>query len=398
MNAEPTPAAQSNTSEFTRLLEYLKVSRGFDFGAYKVSSLMRRVQKRMREVGAQSYSEYSDYLEVHPDEFGAAVQHDPHQRHRVLPRSGGLGVSWRASILPRIERARAGRQPIRVWSAGCASGEEAYTLAMLLAEALGEEAFRERVKIYATDVDEEALDQARQADYAERERRATSRRSCWRGTSSRPGDRAASSARTCAAAVIFGRHDLIQDAPISRARPAGLPQHADVLQRRDAGADPRPLPLRARRQRLPVPGQGRDAAHPRNASFTPVDLKRRVFSQACRRTTLRDRLLALAAAPAAADADSRLRRDLRLREAAFDAGPVAQIVVDRRGLLVAGQRAARALFSLASARPRPAAPGPRALLPPGRAALAASNRRRRAPRRSALKDVEWRAPERASRG
>ena len=54
--------------------------------------------------------------------------------------------------------ATADRTPIRVWSAGCASGEEAYTLAIVLAEALGAEAFRDRVKIYATDVDEEALD------------------------------------------------------------------------------------------------------------------------------------------------------------------------------------------------------------------------------------------------
>ena len=60
--------------------------------------------------------------------------------------------------------------PIRVWSAGCASGEEAYTLAMLLAEALGEEAFRRRVKIYATDVDEDALYHARATAVYPRER------------------------------------------------------------------------------------------------------------------------------------------------------------------------------------------------------------------------------------
>jgi two-component system CheB/CheR fusion protein len=53
--------------------------------------------------------------------------------------------------------------PIRVWSAGCASGEEAYSIAILLAEAMGSDAFRELVKIYATDVDEEALAQARPA-------------------------------------------------------------------------------------------------------------------------------------------------------------------------------------------------------------------------------------------
>src|SRR6185312_16539031 len=63
----------------------------------------------------------------------------------------------------------AGDRPIRVWSAGCASGQEAYTLAIAFAEAMGHEQFRRRVKIYATDVDEDGLIQARQASYSERE-------------------------------------------------------------------------------------------------------------------------------------------------------------------------------------------------------------------------------------
>ena len=71
-------------------------------------------------------------------------------------------------MLPGLIGTPGARQPIRVWSAGCASGEEAYSIAILLAEALGIEAFRERVKIYATDVDEEALSQARHAAYAAR--------------------------------------------------------------------------------------------------------------------------------------------------------------------------------------------------------------------------------------
>jgi two-component system CheB/CheR fusion protein len=58
---------------------------------------------------------------------------------------------------------------IRIWSAGCASGEECYSVAILFAEAMGTDAFRERVKIYATDVDEEALATARQASYTDRQ-------------------------------------------------------------------------------------------------------------------------------------------------------------------------------------------------------------------------------------
>jgi two-component system, chemotaxis family, CheB/CheR fusion protein len=75
----------------------------------------------------------------------------------------------RAEILPDIVAAKTPDETIRVWSAGCAYGEEAYTLAMILAETLGEEEFRTCVKVYATDVDEEALSYARHATYDERQ-------------------------------------------------------------------------------------------------------------------------------------------------------------------------------------------------------------------------------------
>ena len=76
----------------------------------------------------------------------------------------GIPDAWdfiSTEVIPRLLAERGPHDPVRVWSAGCASGQEAYTLAMVLAEALGPEAFRQRVKIYATDVDEEALTEAR---------------------------------------------------------------------------------------------------------------------------------------------------------------------------------------------------------------------------------------------
>jgi chemotaxis methyl-accepting protein methylase len=75
----------------------------------------------------------------------------------------------REEILPRLAADKPGGGPIRIWSAGCASGEEAYTLAMVTAETLGAETAREQVKIYATDIDDEALNQARLARYADRQ-------------------------------------------------------------------------------------------------------------------------------------------------------------------------------------------------------------------------------------
>src|SRR5213594_281026 len=143
-------------STLESLLEYLKRVRGFDFTGYKRPSLMRRVEKRMQKVGAQAFADYRDYLEVHPEEFG-------HLFDTILINVTGFfrdPQAWEylnKEIIPQILADKKPTDSIRVWSAGCASGEEAYTLAMLLAEHLGISGFRQRVKIYATDLDQDAL-------------------------------------------------------------------------------------------------------------------------------------------------------------------------------------------------------------------------------------------------
>ena len=140
---------------------------GFDFTAYKRSTLMRRVQVRMQTVGIRSFADYLEYLQVDSNEFTRLFNtilinvtsffRDPQAWEYVA-----------SDVIPGLLAGARPSEPVRVWSAGCASGEEAYTIAILLAEALGWEQFRERVKIYGTDVDEEALGQARQASYDSR--------------------------------------------------------------------------------------------------------------------------------------------------------------------------------------------------------------------------------------
>src|SRR5262245_59559791 len=104
----------------------------------------------MQDVGIETFPEYQDYLEVHPAEFTERF-------NTILINVTGFfrdAPSWdylAAEILPRIVDGN-DHQHIRVWSAGCASGEEAYTIAMLLADAVAPATLLERVKIYATDV------------------------------------------------------------------------------------------------------------------------------------------------------------------------------------------------------------------------------------------------------
>jgi two-component system CheB/CheR fusion protein len=122
-------------SDFERLLEYLRQNRGFDFTGYKRPSLMRRVTGRMQAVNIEGFPEYLDYLEVHPEEFVAlfnTVLINVTSFFRDEP-------TWKfltEVVLPQIVSGKKEDVPIRAWSAGCASGEEAYSVAMLMAEAL----------------------------------------------------------------------------------------------------------------------------------------------------------------------------------------------------------------------------------------------------------------------
>jgi len=147
--------------EFERLLDYLRDSRGFDFTGYKRATLQRRVAKRMVQAGIKDHAGYREYLRLHPEEFGIlfnTILINVTSYFRDRPAWDYL----QSEILPGIIASKARGEPIRVWSAGVASGEEAYSVAMLLSEVLGPSDYRERAKIYATDVDEDALTQARQ--------------------------------------------------------------------------------------------------------------------------------------------------------------------------------------------------------------------------------------------
>src|SRR5215213_606110 len=206
-------SGSDDEAKFSALLDYLKRTRGFDFSGYKRPSLMRRIERRMAAVGISGFDNYADYLEVHSHEFYSLF-------NTILINVTDFfrdSESWEyivGEVIPRIIGSKKENEPIRIWSAGCASGEEAYTAVMAMAEALGPDVMRDRVKIFATDVDDEALNQARLANYSSKD------------IANLPPelvekyfDRTDSRfmfKKELRRTVIFGRNDLIQDAPISR--------------------------------------------------------------------------------------------------------------------------------------------------------------------------------------
>lgn len=332
---------EMSDSSFEALLDYVKRSRGFDFTGYKRTSLMRRVTKRMQMVGVEGYSNYLDYLEVHPDEF-------IHLFNTLLINVTSFfrdRPAWdylKSEIIPHIVESKDPQAPIRVWSAGCASGEEAYTVAIVLAEVIGIEQFRERVKIYATDIDEEALNQARQATYLKRDLSELSPEQLEFFFEPLENERY-TFRKDLRRSVIFGRHDLIQDAPISK---IDLLICRNTLMYFNAETQARILA----RLHFALNNGGylflgkAEMLLTHANTFTPVQLKCRVFTKVAK-PNLRDRLLIMAQS-GNEDAVNHLSHHVRLREAAFDSGPVARIVVDANGSLILSNERARILFNL----------------------------------------------------
>jgi two-component system, chemotaxis family, CheB/CheR fusion protein len=195
------------------LLSFIRDARGFDFTGYKRTSLGRRIQKRMGDVGVSAYADYQDRLESSAEEFR-------HLFDTILInvtsffRDAEAWAYLQSDVVPDVLANTDPDDEIRIWSAGCSSGEEAYSLAILFAEALGDKDYLKRVKIYGTDVDEDALRIARSGLYPASslrslsdERRETYFESNGTAFAFRPDLRRR---------VIFGRHDITADAPISR--------------------------------------------------------------------------------------------------------------------------------------------------------------------------------------
>jgi two-component system, chemotaxis family, CheB/CheR fusion protein len=331
---EPVPA-------FEGLLEYLKASRGFDFTGYKRSSLVRRVDRRMAQVSVGSYPEYVEYLEMHTDEFTTLF-------NTILINVTGFfrdADAWEflsAKVLTELIANKSPTQPLRIWSAGCASGEEAYTLAVVLAEMLGPAEFRDRVKIYATDVDEEALNHARQGSYSEQE---------IRGIPSELLDRYFDLTggryvfrKDLRRSVIFGRNDLVQDAPISR---IDLLVCRNTLMYFNAETQARILS----RFHFALADAGvlflgkAEMLLSHGALFLPIDLKRRTFHKAPRTDGPNG-------APYADVQPLVNRLELTglevLRSEAMLATPLAQIVVTVDGLVAMVNRQAEMMFGVST--------------------------------------------------
>lgn len=210
-NNPVTPCLEE--TELEDLLRYFKQVLQVDLTGYKRPSLLRRTLIRMQRVGVERYHDYLSCLQQQPDEV-------THLLETIYINFTGFfrdRPTWdylAHQIIPQLIADKAPDEPIRVWSAACATGEETYSLAMLLIEALGIEQFQQRVWICGTDVDANAILQARKGYYpankveamptAFRERyfELQNKGYCWR--------------RDLYGSISFHQHNLIQNPPLPR--------------------------------------------------------------------------------------------------------------------------------------------------------------------------------------
>ncbi len=160
----PILAQSSDASEvMQRILAYLRTKTGQDFSHYKRPTLTRRIARRVQVVQADSLNSYLTYLREHPEEVSALFKDLLISVTSFFRDANAYKALKELVIAPLLERDET--RPIRVWVPGCATGEEAYSIAILILE---EAARRERhpaVQIFASDLDGGALATARAGRY-----------------------------------------------------------------------------------------------------------------------------------------------------------------------------------------------------------------------------------------
>jgi two-component system CheB/CheR fusion protein len=208
------PLSPGEDHQFQALLEHVRNRNGIDFGRYRQPTIRRRLQRRLVDTGQNSVEEYSQYLRRHPEEYERLVASFLIKVTDFF-RDPELFDYLREHVVHElIDEARSRDNELRIWSAGCATGEEAYSLAILFADILGTDIEELSVRIFATDIDPHAISYARHGLYsaAAVERVPADLRSRY----FTPVDGGYEIRKAVRRLVVFAPHDLGQRAPFPR--------------------------------------------------------------------------------------------------------------------------------------------------------------------------------------
>ena len=211
--AREAPPEVPEGSALGKIWQVLRSSAGVDFGLYKQTTVRRRIARRMALKTIPSLNKYAQILKQNPEE-AQALADDMFIHVTSFFRDPECFQALRKRVLARLRVKGSAGDALRVWVAGCSTGEEAYSIAMLLLEELGERATRTKIQIFGTDVQERAVEQARFGIYTEAAVAGVSPARLKRFfVKADHGYQIQQSVRDL---CVFARHDLAKDPPFSR--------------------------------------------------------------------------------------------------------------------------------------------------------------------------------------
>jgi two-component system CheB/CheR fusion protein len=158
--------AQGKEEALSRIFERVRHSSGVDFAYYKRSTIMRRIARRMALNRLASLEDYLAYIEKHPAEAQNLGQ-DLLIRVTSFFRDPSSFEFLKRKLLPKLIKEKEPNTPLRVWVPGCATGEEAYSIAMCAIDMIGGKFTQAPLQLFATDVNDAAIQIARQGLYPE---------------------------------------------------------------------------------------------------------------------------------------------------------------------------------------------------------------------------------------
>lgn len=211
--SRPQRTAVDDRAALRPFVEILQQATGVDFSQYRSNTFLRRVQRRMVMAGRESLAEYAAWLRETPAEVEALHQ-DVLIGVTGFFRDPDSFEALGTRVLPRLLKGRSPQDPMRVWVIGCSTGEEAYSLAMICAEAAQRHDGRMALQLFATDVNPLAVETARAGIYTEEQLKGVSPGRLARFFVKLDGHyRVTKSIREV---CVFSRHDVLCDPPFSR--------------------------------------------------------------------------------------------------------------------------------------------------------------------------------------
>ncbi len=208
-----TPVSEQYLSALDQVLAAVQSASGINFRDYKPGTVIRRVERRMQVRHCRTLTDYLAYLDVDASEVATLRRELLIPVTRFFRDPEAFDIIAR-DVIPRLVEAHDGNEPLRVWIAACATGEEAYSIAMLFAEAFARLSRWPQLKIFATDIEQEYLDYASAGVYPEAIAAEVSPARLERFFSHRGGSYVVRN--ELRSFMIFARHNLIEDPPFTR--------------------------------------------------------------------------------------------------------------------------------------------------------------------------------------